>query len=357
LLRTNKPDEPFAGLLATASLLALVAVSLSTRGASGQITDDKPDADVVERLFRHHVVREMGWQPGSGIKLTTTDYAREHARSYPEKKEERAGCRSPRGYADAEGLVLFQTEVYDLFVRSNHVNLSRDLYSDGELRVASTDFPACLYRRGRPTGADVGDVDPFDRRNQEAVFYEATGSAPPELKLHARGSCGTECGGEVLEIYALDSDEENPIYWRGFGRDHRRTKPDMSYWDLQIVGQPETSGDTLVLEFYPILQINGVWFPPPSPFEDEEPESQRRPLIRESCERPSPGQAFDCKTEVTGSYEFDDVTPFLQAENWRINARHIIFFIEHADQLRERGFIIEPEFIERLEGHLPVSMR
>ncbi|MFP4601079.1 MAG: hypothetical protein ACLFVJ_22715 [Persicimonas sp.] len=330
-----------------AALLLVLALAPAQTAAEEE-ADEAPEA-----LFRKWVVGEMDWRPGHGVSLTTVDFARKHARSYPEKSDERRGgfgvsCPQPHELADTEGLVLFQTEQVDIFVHASH------LLPEGRSGEANV----CIFQRGRPTGQGIGCVPGMLRgRDPKVKFVEATGAYPLELKVHASGGCGTNCGVEFIKIYALDAYEPNPILERAFGRDYLPSIPNANYWNLKITHMPDGPNDSLVIRYHPMLLINGIWLPPPSPFEADEPTEPRRPLIRERCQRENVGEKMSCEKEVIEKTTLDDTEPFLHGRTWRQNARAITYFIEHQDELRERGFVIEKEFIERLRRHLPESMQ
>lgn len=340
-----------------------IALVLAPRAAA----TDEPE---LAEGFRSRIVHLIKWRPDHGVSLTTTEFAREHARSYPERsaKEKDTGgpvhCPSPREYADDEGIVLFQTTAVDIFLFADELFRipASESVTGNDTALGHHPQTVCLYERGNPTGKRIGYVGGTNR-DRKLEFYEATGEKPLELKGEAAGGCGTNCTFETLEIIALDSNDSNPILLKSFGRNYMRWHNGVTGWDLRIVRQPTRSGEPLVLEYNPVFRTLDRWIPESGsyghsrPFSKSNSREDRSPLIREECRRQELDEEMVCKRETIRRAKIDDVSMFLRAYKWRDNAKAIVYLIEHQDDLRQEGFIIEEEFIERLKKHLPESMR
>ncbi|MGM0556580.1 MAG: hypothetical protein ACQEVA_09415 [Myxococcota bacterium] len=286
-----------------------------------------------EEEFRSWVVEETEWRPRRGVALTTTRFAREHAEKYAKAAELGSFWADVSHHvASTKGVVLFQTDEFDIYVVG-------DSHSSVQL---------CVLDRGRP-GCEVwGLVGPARARDPRATFIDATGDGVLELKVELGGACGAGCYVEALTIYSLDGSQVKKLYHRGWEHDYQPGSTAIEKKGLRSVSLPSEPGGPLVFEYEALLVLGAHAVPD---------DDAARPRFRETCRLAEKGAKFQCEDHLKERGRIDRIEPFLDSNEWETNASRIRFLIENLAALRAHGFVVEAEFVRRLERHLPESMR
>jgi hypothetical protein len=288
-----------------------------------------------EQSFRQKVVESWGWKPGSGIGLTTTEYARDYILSHYHDNSRQEGefLGRSRAYFMKTPLVLFQSKDLDVLVlprRSTH----------------SSPYGVAVLRR---SSAEIveSDIGACGKVEGHWEFVDADGQEPLELMNTASGACGSGMTAEVFQLF--DSRNGSLLLSQQAVADYGGRCPKLL---SRIIG-PIPDRQTRDASGHLVFELR-LWFKLFTKHRGGRKCAPSKPktIIRRTCTYQPKSADYECDDEALDEHVFS-LPDIKTGTTWQGNADNLRWVLENAVELRARGFRFPSGFLERLPRHLP----